>query len=148
MRRRLWLLVGDRQFAARMSDHFHRALLRRLRESGVVRRVVDGAETPTASVDGAVLRLRGTLTRLGRGSQAARAFAGLYGAGRARVQAETRFVEAASDRVVIVTADRRVSSYNPWTFGGSDEATVEECLEDMARDLAGFLGRLAKGTTK
>src|SRR2546422_71357 len=89
------------------------------------------------------LRLQGAITRLGRGSQVARYFAGLYGAGRARAQADMRFVEASSGRVVMVTADRRVASIG-W-FGGSDEGHLEESFDDMARDLGKFLVRLSKG---
>ena len=54
-----------------------------------------------------------------------------------------RFVEAPAGRVVMVTADRRVASVG--MFGGSDEGHLEESFDDMARDLAKFLQRLARG---
>ncbi|HEU5322975.1 MAG TPA: hypothetical protein VFX28_19375, partial [Methylomirabilota bacterium] len=107
-------------------------------------RVVSAGETPDVTPGAQpALRLQGVITRLGRGSQAARYFAGLYGAGRTRAQADMRFVELPSRRVVLVTADRRVASLG--FFGGSDEEHLEESFDDMARDLARFLVRLSKG---
>lgn len=135
---------GDRRFAAKMATYFRIELVRRLRDSGLFQRVdeVSGAEyRPTAGEK--VLKLDGTITRLGRGSQAARYFAGIYGAGRARAQADMRLVEASSGKVVLATADRRVASMG--FFGGSDEEHLEESFNDMARDLARFLVRLSKG---
>jgi hypothetical protein len=134
---------GDRRFGAEMAKYFNAQLLRRLRDSGLFPQVVSAEETPTASEAGPALRLQGAITRLGRGSQAARYFAGIYGAGRARAQADMRFVEMPSGRVVIVTADRRVASMG--FFGGSDRDHLEESFDDMARDLARFLVRLSKG---
>ena len=46
-------------------------------------------------------------------------------------------------RVVMVTADRRVAAYG--VFGGDSEDHLKESFGDMARDLAKFLTRLARG---
>ena len=102
----------------------------------------EGDRRFAAKMEG-TLRLQGAITRLGRGSQAARYFAGIYGAGRTRAQADMRFVEIPSERVLLVTADRRVASVG--AFGGSDEEHLTESFDDMARDLAKFLVRLSKG---
>ena len=126
-----------------MNHYLHLELLRRMRESGLFQHVIDGSAAQASAPDGSALRLRGTITRLGRGSQAARYFAGLYGAGRTRAQADMQFLDAGANRVVIVTSDRRVASMG-W-FGGSDEEHLEESFNDMARDLAKFLVRLSKG---
>jgi hypothetical protein len=135
---------GDRRFAAKMAAFYRTELVRRLRESGLFKRVVEVSETAYRPGPGErALKLEGAITRLGRGSQAARYFAGLYGAGRARAQADIRFVEAASGKVVLVTADRRVASIG--LFGGDDEDHLRESFDDMARDLAKFLVRLSKG---
>src|SRR5439155_256918 len=83
------------------------------------------------------------VTRLGRGSQVARYFAGLYGAGRTRAQADLLLLDAASGKVGLVTADRRVASVG--MFGGSDEEHLEESFNDLARDFARFLVRLSQG---
>ena len=137
---------GDRRFAAKMAAFLRIELVRRLRESGLFERVVEVNETAYQPGPGEkALKLEGAITRLGRGSQAARAFLGLYGAGRARAQADMRFVEAPSDKVVLVTADRRVASYAPLSFGGDDDELIRESFDNMARDLAKFLVRLAKG---
>src|SRR5438552_157039 len=134
---------GDRRFAAKMAGFLQLELVRRLKASGLFPTVVNGSQTQYKPGAAPALRLQGAITRLGRGSQVARYFAGLYGAGRARAQADMRFVEASSGRVVMVTADRRVASIG-W-FGGSDEGHLEESFDDMARDLGKFLVRLSKG---
>jgi hypothetical protein len=133
---------GDRRFGEKMATYFHLELVRRLKESGLFKHVTSAAESGAAPVAGPGLRLQGTITRLGRGSQAARAFIGLYGGGRARAQADMHFAEDGG-RVVLATADRRVASYAP--IGGSDEDLLEESFNDMARDFARFLVRLSKG---
>jgi hypothetical protein len=134
---------GDRRFAAKMSLAFQLELVRRLRESGLFERVVNTSETEFTPTDAPALRLRGAITRLGRGSQAARYFGDLYGAGATRAQADMQFAEVASDRVVIVTADRRRATMG--LFGGSDEEHLQESFDDIARDLVRFLVRLSKG---
>ena len=134
---------GDRRFAAKMAPKLQMELVRRLKDSGLFQRVVNTSETEFTPGAEPVLRLQGMITRLGRGSQAARYFAGVYGAGRTRAQADLRFVEVSSGRVVMVTADRRIASVG--FFGGSDEEHLEESFDDMARDFAKFLVRLSKG---
>ncbi len=134
---------GDRRFADKMTGYLHTQLVRRLTESGLFTRVVNlgAAEMPKDA--GHILRLDGEITRLGRGSQLARHFAGLYGAGATRAQIETRFVDVGTGRIVMVTADRRKASVG-W-FGGDDDAHLEESFDDAARDLAKFLTRLSHG---
>jgi hypothetical protein len=134
---------GDQRFAEKMSTILHAQLVRRLRESGLFQETIDATAGSTLP-SGPTLRLRGTITRLGRGSRAARYFAGIYGAGRARVQADMQFVDASSQHVVIAVADRRVSHGVQW-FGGDDEEILTEGVENMARDVAKFLTRLARG---
>jgi len=135
---------GDRRFGAEMSAYFQSEIVRRLRESGLFTRVVNLAETAFTPAPGEkVLRLEGNITRLGRGSQAARYFAGIFGAGRTRAQADMRFVEAADGRAVMVVADRRIASIG--LLGGGDRDHLRESFDDMARDLAKFLQRLVRG---
>ncbi len=135
---------GDRRFAAEMASFFQTELVRRLRVSGLFPRVVNLTETAFTPAPGEkVLRLEGNITRLGRGSQAARYFAGIFGAGQTRAQADMRFVEGADGRAVMVVADRRIASIG--LFGGADRDHLRESFDDMARDLAKFLQRLARG---
>ena len=100
---------GDRRTGASMSAFFHSELVRRMRESGLFTRVVNLTETPWQPGAEKALRLDGRITRLGEGSQAARAFAGLYGAGKARAQSDMVFTDTHTGQPVIVTADRRVA---------------------------------------
>ncbi|HEU4368427.1 MAG TPA: DUF4410 domain-containing protein [Methylomirabilota bacterium] len=134
---------GDRRLAQSMSVFLQSELVRRLRESGLFERVVNLTETPMPPAPPSALRIDGDIPRLGQGSQAVRAFFGLYGAGRTRAQVEMRFVEVTSGRVVLVTADRRIASMG--IFGGDSKDHLRESFDDTARDLAKFLVRLSLG---
>jgi uncharacterized protein DUF4410 len=134
---------GDRRLAASMSAFLQSELVRRLRESGVFSRVVNLAETTMPQTPDRTLKLQGTITRLGEGSQALRAFFGAYGAGRTRTQVEMRFIDARTGEVKLVTADRRIASVGMW--GGDSKDHLKESYDDMARDLGKFLARLSRG---
>jgi hypothetical protein len=134
---------GDQRFGAKMSNVLQLELVRRLSDSGLFQQVINTSQAEFKPTDTPAIRLQGAITRLGRGSQAARYFGGLYGAGATRAQADMQFADAASSRIVIVTADRRRATMG-W-FGGSDERHLEESFDDMARDLARFLVRLSRG---
>ncbi len=131
---------GDRRFADKMAYFYQNELVRRLRDTGLFSQVVNVSEGGRPSGVGKTLTLRGNITRLGRGSQAARYFVG-FGAGSTRAQTEMNFVDQ-SGRVVLVTADRRMGSAG--LFGGSDDDFLRESFDDMARDLAKFLVRLSQ----
>jgi hypothetical protein len=135
---------GDRRTAAAMSAFFQTELARRLRESGLFVRVVNLGDADFRPGPERTLRLQGEITRLGEGSQAARYFAGGYGAGRTRAQAEMHLVDAQSGEIVVVTADRRIAQQGG-AFGGSGKEFLRESFDDMARDLSRFLVRLSKG---
>ena len=134
---------GDRRLAASMSAFFQAELVRRMRESGLFTRVVNLTETPWQPGADKALRLDGRITRLGEGSQAARALAGLYGAGKARAQSDMTLTDAQTGQPVIVTADRRVAQMG--LFGGDSKDHLKESFDDMARDLAKCLVRLSRG---
>ena len=136
---------GDRKLAASMSAFLQAELVRRLRESGVFARVVNLAETTMPPTQERTLKLSGTITRLGEGSQALRMMWGAYGAGRTRTQVEMRFVDTRTGQVQLVTADRRIASVGMW--GGSSKDHLKESYDDMARDLSKFLARLSRGET-
>jgi hypothetical protein len=134
---------GDRRKAAQMATILQSELVRRLRDTGLFSRVVNLAETEFRPGRDRTLRLEGVITRLGEGSQAARALVGLYGGGAARLQAEMRFVDVQSRRPVLVTADRRRATMG--VFGGDAKDHWKESADDMARDLGKFLVRLSSG---
>jgi len=134
---------GDRRLAASMSAFFQSELVRRLRESGLFARVVNLTETSWQPGAEKALRLDGRISRLGEGSQAARAFLGLYGAGKARAQSDMTLTDAQTGQPVLVTADRRVAQMG--VFGGDSKDHLKEAFDDMARDLARFLLRLSRG---
>jgi len=134
---------GDRRLAASMTAFFQSELVRRLRESGLFERVVNLTETEWRPGAEPALRLEGKITRLGEGSQALRAMFGLYGAGKARAQADMTFVDVRTVQPVMVIADRRVAQMG--VFGGDSKDHLKESFDDMARDLAKFLVRLSKG---
>jgi hypothetical protein len=133
----------DRRKAAEMSTILQNEIVRRLRDTGMFTRVVNLSETEFTPGPDKTLRLAGSITRLGEGSQAARAFVGLYGGGAARAQAEMQFVDAQSRQTVLVVADRRRATMG--FFGGDAKDHWKESFDDMARDLAKFLVRLGAG---
>ena len=135
----------DRKLAAAMSAFLQSELVRRLRESGVFTRVVNLAETTMPPTQDRTLKLSGTITRLGEGSQALRMMWGAYGAGRTRTQVEMRFVDTRTGQVQLVTADRRIASVGMW--GGSSKDHLKESYDDRARDLSKVLARLSRGET-
>ena len=135
----------DRKLASSMSTFLQGELVRRLRETGVFTRVVNRAETAMPATQERTLKLQGTITRLGEGSQALRMMWGAYGAGRTRTQVEMRFVDTRTGDVKLVTADRRIASVGMW--GGDSKDHLKESYDDMARDLAKFLTRLSRGET-
>lgn len=106
--------------------------------------MINTGQTEFKPADAPTLRLQGAITRLGRGSGSARHFLGLFGTGATRVQVDTQLVDVASNRVVIVTAARRLHSMGGFA-GGSAEDLLGESVRDIARDLARFLVRLSKG---
>jgi hypothetical protein len=133
---------GDRRFGAEMSTFFQGELVRRLRGSGLFQRVVHTGEMQFQSGEQTALKVEGQITRLGRGSQALRYLVG-FGAGAARAQADLKFVEVPSGKVVMVISDRRIAAAGQ--FGGGDREHLRESFDDMARDLAKFLMRLSRG---
>src|SRR5207244_5147126 len=78
----------DRKLAAEMQSYLQSELVRRLRDTGLFQRVVNLSEAEFKPEADKTLRLEGTITRRGGGSQAARAFFGAYGAGGTRAQAD------------------------------------------------------------
>ena len=133
---------GDRRFAARVSETLQRELVRQLQESALFQEVIDASQSEFKPTDAPTLRLRGAIRRLGRGSGPERHFLGLFGSGSTRAQADMQLVDIASNRAVVVTADRRRNSMGGFA-GGSDEDLINESFKEIARDLARFLVRLS-----
>lgn len=136
----------DRKLANVMASFFQSELVRRLRASALFDRVVNLAEDPTPIQADKVLKLEAMITQLSGGSRALRFWVG-FGAGRSQAQAETRFTDASSKQVVLVTADRRVvviSEALSLDYGGDSEGLLKQSFDNMARDLVKFLTRLGR----
>jgi hypothetical protein len=133
----------DRRAAAEMSTILQSELVRRLRDTGLFTRVVNLGETQFTPDAQKTLRVEGIISRLGGGSQAARAMMGLYGAGAARAQADMRFIDLQSGQPVMTISDRRQASMG--FFGGDKRDHWKESFDDMARDLGKFMLRLSQG---
>ena len=133
----------DRRAAAEMSTILQNELVRRLRDTGLFTRVVNLGETQFTPDAQKTLRVEGVISRLGGGSQAARAMMGLYGAGAARAQADMRFIDLQSGQPVMAISDRRQASMG--FFGGDKRDHWKESFDDMARDLGKFMLRLSQG---
>ena len=133
----------DRRAAAEMSTILQNELVRRLRDTGLFTRVVNLGETQFTPDAQKTLRVEGVISRLGGGSQAARAMMGLYGAGAARAQADMRFIDLQSGQPVMAISDRRQATMG--FFGGDKRDHWKESFDDMARDLGKFMLRLSQG---
>jgi len=132
----------DSRLAKDMSAYLHAQLLKRLQAAAIFSRVVDGAVARVPPAGEKVLRLQGEIPRLTEGSQALRYFVG-FGAGAAKAQLETRFVDAASGQVQMITVDRRAAGMG--IFGGDSRQFVTESMDQMAEGLVKFLRHLAAG---
>ncbi len=137
----------DKKLAQTMPGYLQSQLVERLRATGLFERVVNQGEPGRPTEETKALRLHGEITALSGGSRALRFWIS-FGAGRSKVQIETRFQDAETGATVLVTADRRVGALSEamsLDYGGSNEALVTQTLNDMARDLARFLVRLSRG---
>jgi len=132
----------DRRIVSAVRAFFQSDLARRLRASGLFEQVVD-PQTSSPVGSAGVLRLEGTVSQLELDYLAPSHLWRWVGPGS--VQVETRFVDAASGRVVLVTADRRTARYV--TSAARDvpgtEARLEEVFGSLADDLVRFLLRVA-----
>jgi hypothetical protein len=132
----------ERRIVSAVRVFFQSDLARRLRASGLFEHVLDPQASPPVGSAG-VLRLEGTVSQLELDYLAPSRHWRWVGPGS--VQVETRFVDAASGRVVLVTADRRTARYV--TSAARDvagtEARLEEVFDYLADDLLRFLVRVA-----
>lgn len=131
----------DTRLAKDMSAYLHAQLLKRLQAAAIFARVVDGA-TGTPPAGERMLRLQGEIPRLTEGNQALRYFVG-FGAGAAKAQIETRFVDGTSAQVQMITVDRRAAGMG--IFGGDGRQFVTESMDQMAEGLVKLLRHLADG---
>lgn len=137
----------DKQFAQVMPVYLQAKLVEQLRVAHLFEQVATPEDAPSPPEGGKTLKLQGTMTELSGGSRGLRFWIG-FGAGRSRVQIETRMVDADSGTVLLATADRRIgvmSEAASLDYGGSSRELLEQTLGDMARDFVQFLTRLALG---
>jgi len=132
----------DVRFAKDMAAYLHAQVLRRLQAAGIFASVVDATVSTAQSSGERAIRLQGQISKLTEGSQALRYFVG-FGAGAAKAQIETRLVDAQSQRVVLITADRRAAGMG--IFGGDGRQFVTESLDQMADGYVKLLKHLWGG---
>lgn len=137
----------DKQFAQVMPVYLQAKLVEQLRAAGLFEQVSTPEDAASPPEGEKTLKLQGTITELSGGSRGLRFWIG-FGAGRSKVQLETRMVDAESGAVLLVTADRRIgvmSEAMSLDYGGSSRDLLEQTLSDAARDFVRFLTRLAAG---
>ena len=137
----------DKQFAQVMPVYLQAKLVEQFRVAQLFEQVATSEDAASPPESGKTLRLQGTITELSGGSRALRFWIS-FGAGRSRVQYETRMVDADSGTVLLVTADRRIgvmSEAMSLDYGGGSRELLEQTLSDAARDFVRFLTRLAAG---
>jgi hypothetical protein len=133
----------DIRLAKDMAAYFQAQLAKRLEAAGLFARVIDASVSSTAPTGVRVLRLEGEIPKLTEGDQALRYFLGLYGAGAAKAQVETRLIDVESRQVVMITADRRAASMG--FFGGDGRQFVTESMEQMAEGYVKLLKHVSAG---
>lgn len=137
----------DKQFAQVMPVYLQAKLVEQLRMARLFEQVATPEDATSPPEGVRTLKLQGTITELSGGSRGLRFWIG-FGAGRSRVQLETRMVDAESGAVLLVTANRRIgvmSEAMSLDYGGGSRDLLEQTLSDVARDLVRFLTRLAAG---
>ena len=137
----------DKQFAPVMPVYLQAKLVEQFRVAQLFEQVATPEDAASPPDGGKTLKLQGTITELSGGSRGLRFWIG-FGAGRSRVQLETRMVDAESGTVLLVTADRRIgvmSEAMSLDYGGGSRELLEQTLSDAARDFVQFLTRLAAG---
>jgi hypothetical protein len=137
----------DKQFAKVMPVYLQAKLVEQLRAERLFEQVATPEDATSPPEGGRTLKLQGTITELSGGSRALRFWIS-FGAGRSRVQLETRMVDTESGAVLLVTADRRIgvmSEAMSLDYGGGSRELLEQTLSDAARDFVRFLTRLAAG---
>ena len=132
----------DARLVKDMAAYLHAQLIKRLQGANLGMRVVDGTTAPAPPASEKVLRLQGEIPRLTDGEQALRYFVG-FGAGAAKAQMETRFVDAETGQTRLITVDRRAAGLG--IFGGDGRQFLTEAMNEMADGLAKLLKRLSAG---
>ena len=132
----------DRRIASSVVAHLRSDLAQELRTAGRFERVAGDASTLDAPAN--TLRLDVRITALELDQLAPTALWQWLGPGS--IQMETRFVDAASGRVVLATADRRTARTvmtETRDISGTT-ARLDEAANYLVMDLVNFLGRLEK----
>ena len=132
----------DRRIASSVITHLRSDLAQRLRTVDQLERVVDDASALDTAAN--ALRLDVRITALELDQLVATELWQWLGPGS--IQMETRFVDAASGRVVLATADRRTARTvmtETRDIPGTT-ARLDEAANYLVMDLVNFLGRLEK----
>jgi len=132
----------DRRIASSVVAHLRSDLAKKLRTAGWPQRVADGASPLDAPAN--ALRLDVRITALELDQLVSTELWQWLGPGA--IQMETRFVDVASGRVLLATADRRTARAE--MSGARDipgtTARLDEAANYLVMDLVNFLGRLEK----
>ena len=132
----------DRRIASSVIAHLRSDLAQKLRAAGRLVRVADDASALDAPAN--ALRLDVRITTLELDQLVPTELWQWLGPGA--IQMETRFVDAASGRVVLATADRRTARTvmtQARDIPGTT-ARLDEAANYLVMDLVNFLGRLEK----
>jgi len=132
----------DRRIASSVTSHLRSHLAQKLRTAGRFERVVDDVSALDAPANALHLDVRITALELDRLDPSA---VGQW-LGPGAIEIETRFVDAASGRVVLATADRRTAQAvmtEARDIPGTT-ARLDEAASYLVMGLVNFLGRLEK----
>lgn len=130
----------DRRLSAEALTALREKLLAGLQGIGTFQRVADVQSEPVPPGAGKVLRLRINVSRFSPGERALRALVG-FGAGRTKLQVESRFVDAQTGRAMLATADRWIASKG--LAGGSARDFLLESVDEVSKGLVALVRRLS-----
>lgn len=120
-------------------------LVEKIRETNAFEKVTDDIDILSENTEQfrseRILILKSEFTELDPGNRALRYFAYFTGAGRVKVQVETRYVDFQGDKMC-QSSDRRVAVFG--ILGGNSKDFVEDSLEGIAEAHASFLKRQSK----
>lgn len=128
-----------------MAIHLKHGLVTRLSEARVFVKVTEDRSVLSSlkAFPGKVLVLETSFTELDPGSRALRWLAGLYGAGRTKVQIESEIRDPETKRLYFKASSRRIGMMG--VFGGDSKDFILESLEGIAASHGAFVKRIAAG---
>lgn len=128
-----------------LAIYLKHSLVKKLNEVGVFTKVTDDKSvlSPQKGVSAKVLVLESSFTEMDPGSRALRWVAGLYGAGRVKVQLESEIRDPQTKQLYFKSSNRRIGMMG--AFGGNSKDFILESLDEISASHSAFIKRISSG---